>query len=695
MGNLIITGAPENDITSILDESGIAFTSNKDISSALKEAPENSGMMVLAQKPGCLPAGLPADFWKKAAEKNLKIYVECPGFMPGAKSPRKRAIGLERAVIASGALGEELLPLAILNVPASEFLEMEKNEPVIVLARVAGFDRAVFGLPEKDVFSLLGVMPEHNALVSALPLAFFVTGRFSPLREWVLVWEYILKWLCPGLETGGLKAKPSVAPSYHFKEPLPARRLEQALSRGAEWYFNAKMLIDRSWEQEYWKHRPYPGDDVPPRPEWACGDGSLGVMEGFNTKILPGGSQPAMWYRRADCNGVTAGAMALAGKALNEERFINTGINISDFLVYRSLMALGNHSDPEHPAFGLFGWHDRANYSAKQNGFDMHYGDDNANAVLGLLASAAVSGTVRWDRRIMECIAANFRTTGKYGFRPANIQTGSLVEHGWKHFYGSGYTEYSPHFQAYPWACFLWAYRRTGWKNFFERTRTAVKMTMDAYPGNWKWTNGIQQERARMLLPLAWLVRIDDTPEHRGWLERIAEDIISSQDISGALCEELGNPEAGRYGAQKSNAEYGKSESPLIHENGDPVCDLLYTMNYAALGLNEAAHATGEKGYFKALDLMSDFFCRVSASSRAHPRFEGGWYRGFDLKRWEFGGSNSDRCWGAWCMETGWIQGWILMALSLKKLKTSLWSVTGHAMTGLDTEEILDRFFPE
>ena len=46
-------------------------------------------------------------------------------------------------------------------------------------------------------------------------------------------------------------------------------------------------------------------------------------------------------------------------------------------------------------------------------------------------------------------------------------------------------------------------------------------MTMAAYPGKWRWTNGIAQERARMLLPLAWLVRLQDTPEHRAWLHRI------------------------------------------------------------------------------------------------------------------------------------------------------------------------------
>lgn len=71
----------------------------------------------------------------------------------------------------------------------------------------------------------------------------------------------------------------------------------------------------------------------------------------------------------------------------------------------------------------------------------------------------------------------------------------------------------------------------------------------------------------------------------------------------------------------------------------------------------DAAHATGEPRYGEALDRMIGFFCRIMARSRRYPQFDGGWYRGFDFGRWDFGGSNADRCWGPYCMETGWKQG--------------------------------------
>src|SRR5690606_32906488 len=95
--------------------------------------------------------------------------------------------------------------------------------------------------------------------------------------------------------------------------------------------------------------------------------------------------------------------------------------------------------------------------------------------------------------------------------------------------------------------CYLWLYRQSGFEPFLERSRTGLRMMMEAYPENWHWTNGLQQERSRMLLPLAWLVRVDDTEEHRGWLRRIAGDLLALQEPCGAIREEVGSAGNGRY----------------------------------------------------------------------------------------------------------------------------------------------------
>ncbi len=63
---------------------------------------------------------------------------------------------------------------------------------------------------------------------------------------------------------------------------------------------------------------------------------------------------------------------------------------------------------------------------------------------------------------------------------------------------------------------------------------------MESYPGNWRWGSSMQTQRARMILPLAWLVRVEDTPEHRQWLDKMVTEIMKYQDESGAIREELG-----------------------------------------------------------------------------------------------------------------------------------------------------------
>src|ERR1017187_9203021 len=149
-----------------------------------------------------------------------------------------------------------------------------------------------------------------------------------------------------------------------------------------------------------------------------------------------------------------------------------------------------------------------------------------------------------------------------------------VQKNGWQHYFNGEITNYAPHYEAYLWACFLWAYHKTRYQPFLERARNAIRMTIAAYPDGWHWTNGIQQERARMLLPAAWLVRVEDTPKHREWLRKIAAGLLAFQESCGAMREEIGTVGKGKYAPPKSNQAYGTAEAPLIQENGDPLTDL-------------------------------------------------------------------------------------------------------------------------
>jgi hypothetical protein len=225
----------------------------------------------------------------------------------------------------------------------------------------------------------------------------------------------------------------------------------------------------------------------------------------------------------------------------------------------------------------------------------------------------------------------------------------------------------------------LWAYQKTGYELFLDRAKSGIRMTMEAYPDRWRWTNGLQQERARMLLCLSWLVRVEDTPEHRGWLRHMAKELLSKQDESGAIREEIGDLSHGQMHPPQSNEAYGSGESPLLQKNGDPVSDLLYTCNFAFLGLNEAANATKDSYYAEAADKLARFLCRIQVHSKVHPELDGGWFRAFDYRLWDYWASNADAGWGAWSIESGWTQAWISSVFAMRQMKTSLWDLTADS----------------
>jgi len=234
----------------------------------------------------------------------------------------------------------------------------------------------------------------------------------------------------------------------------------------------------------------------------------------------------------------------------------------------------------------------------------------------------------------------------------------------------------APHFEAYLWACFLWAYEHTGDELLYERSIKAIRKTMAHYPDGWRWTNGLAQEKARMLLPLAWLVRVKDTPEHRQWLFKVGQDLIALQQECGAIQEELGKPGMGMFPPPGSNESYGGHEASLIQKNGDPVCDMLYTTNFALLALHEASAATGAPLFVDAEKKLVEFLCRIQVRSEAHPELDGAWFRGFDYQCWQYWASDADAGWGAWCAITGWTHPWITSVLTMRQMDTSLWDFT-------------------
>src|SRR5699024_875872 len=127
---------------------------------------------------------------------------------------------------------------------------------------------------------------------------------------------------------------------------------------------------------------------------------------------------------------------------------------------------------------------------------------------------------------IIQAILGNFRTTGQKGFRGGYLLDSVIQKKGWKYFSQRNIVNIHPHYEAWLWACYLWLYNKTDYKPLLDKAKKAIKITMNNFP-NWKWTNSIQDERARMILPLSWLVRIEDTEEHRKWLKQVCDSLLA------------------------------------------------------------------------------------------------------------------------------------------------------------------------
>ncbi len=661
----------DNDLYRTLSDNGFDCVRFDSPAVALAEVPRRAALLILADGYPGRTTRLASEQFERAREKTLRLYVEYPAWLPGLTVEAPRRLQIERAVITADFFGPKLSAMRLMAINGKYVTPVDVAESHIVAARVAGFDQAVYGLPE-ETFPILFEHPAGNMLVATTKLSHFVTGRYRPTDAVAAMWQGILRWLCGDCSLPELQWTATVRPRYQRHEALPEDVERQTIDRAGRWYDRSKLLPTVQQNEAVKQAMQGDGTMPHPLPTEPVGDGSFGILQGYMSGISLNGHQRRSAVRRGDNQCEAAMTLALVGRLDGDERKLQAARNILDFYLFESEARQGARRDPRHGAYGLIAWGIDDPAWLKAN-----YGDDNARQMMGILATAAATQSNRWNEAVCMCLLANLRTTGVLGFRPDRIDIGPLTDNGWEPYFKAETIRIAPHFEAYLWASFLWAYHHTEDELFYTRTEKAIRKTMANYPDNWSWTNGMAQELARMLLPLAWLVRVEDTPEHRRWLRQIADDLIALQQPCGAIREQLGRPGKGTYPPPASNQSYGGNEASLIQQNGDPVCDLLYTTNFAFLALHEAAAATGEPTYREAEDKLASFLCRAQVQSPAHPELDGTWFRAFDYQRWEYWGSDADAGWGAWCTMTGWIHSWITSVLTLRQMETSLWDLTG------------------
>ena len=681
--------SPTNDLYRLLLAAGQPLERYETADEAVDALEPGGNLFVLADNYPLKPLELSEPLIDKIAGKKIIIYAEFVGSWLRHEFRKPARTSSLRITVSNSSLKPYVDPNTLLSLHDFTFIPLPYKQAIMSGGKITGFNTAVGPLPAwvhprhatAEIFTILARENLRPNILAATKLSNFITGRYEPSQQWRLVWQGIIK-LVTGQDIELPPVPAIVKPSFAREDALPEDVQAQAFQRAVEWYYNSKLLVNPEWLSKLEEISTSP-DKIAP---WLglsaqAGDGALGILEGFASSIDHTGKNLVSCSLKCDSVAESAMALAFAAKVLHDERSRKVAENLLGFL-FKSPMAQGAQADPANPCYGLLG------FATDPLSRDIYDSDSNGRALLGAIAASSLLDSNEWKEQIALGLLANLRVTGRQGFREAYITQEILNKDGLRHF--ASY----PHTQAPLWACYLWAYDRTRYEPFLERARNGISLLMTLYEENWRWADGIQQERARMLLPLAWLVRVDDKPQHRDWLKRICGDLLALQDESGALAEEIGIQD-GRPLPAASDEDYARSNTLLITKNGDKGADLLYTLNYAFLGLNEAAAATGD-AYYKTAELkLADFLCRAQIKSILHPELDGSWFRAFDFGNWSFWGGDVSPRWGAWSVATGATHAWVTSVLAMHQAETCLWEVAGKTDVKSEVEKLIPAFFPD
>ncbi|MBQ8740230.1 MAG: hypothetical protein IJY79_01610, partial [Clostridia bacterium] len=449
----VVTKDAKNDLLTTLQSNYNSVKHYTTLDAAINAAKANGtkGIMVLADTYPNSPTTISDSQATKINNLGVCLYVEYPNNNTNLGITGYNdtdVMGYDRAIVKDAdATGME--KNSLLYVHGAKFV-MKKNisNSWLVSATVAGYDRADFGLTDCDPYSLLELNSSGTVLIASTKLSQFITARYAPYERWQKLWLSIISWVSQTKVTD-IEWTPSMYATYGKTEALSANAYQDAVNLNVQWYIKNMMSAD----------------------------GTPGIYQSYNSgnNFDVYGDQSLNMGIRADCNGESIGAIALAGSLLNNQEYKNIARNTIDWMLGEAQMANGDRANPSSSQYGLLSWYNDQRYLKN------YYGDDNAKAIIGLILGAVALDTDEYDQRILEAIIANFRTTGKYGFRGAMLNGSDLDSKGWESYFNGTTKNYASHFEALIWACYLWAYDQTGYEPLLLRTETALTMMMDSY----------------------------------------------------------------------------------------------------------------------------------------------------------------------------------------------------------------------
>lgn len=461
-----------------------------------------------------------------------------------------------------------------------------------------------------------------NLLLCMFRICNFNRARMAPIGQWRSLVSSILAWVCKtdaSPAVGGLPW-PYRPAGWKEDEAFEAQARERA-ERAVRWFENAGMLVR---------------------------EGVRGVEEGLSTEVLPDGEHRRLRTVRTDCTGEASMMYLMHFLLTGDRESLARSDNLLDFCFTAMQVKEGPHR-------GMLRWTETA--------WETCYQDDAARVLLPALLRALYTGD---GSRLGECVDALrylVSTTGTDGTRVMRTDNALLGPDGMEKLRSVPGNLPSAHYNAFYAGALLLCHKLTGIEEFMEVGLRCLGTIMAAYPDTAR-EQSETEELCRLVMPLAFAYWVTGGEEQRGWLYRVAEDLQRFRHPSGGYLEwDTG------YRAACSHTKGG--ESSLLGRNGDPVVDMLYSLNWLPVGFMQAWFVTSDDLY---LDLWTDivrFFSSVQIES-ADARIHGAWTRGFDVELMEVYGSPNDVGWGPWAVESGWTVAEIASGMMMGMMRDRL-----------------------
>lgn len=454
---------------------------------------------------------------------------------------------------------------------------------------------------------------DSNTLICGLRLCNFVSARFAPFGRWKAIVSLIAEHLI------GSPCNLSFEPSTTLCGAQPntslAERIKSSFEAGMAWFDSANLYLD---------------------------DGKSGVLEGLSHKIFPDGVQQIAPEIRNDCSGEVAGACFFDWFLHQNEHSLARFRNLYEFCFEKMQVKEGHHT-------GMMRW------STWE--FAICYQDDVARVILGALLAMQLTG----DRTHLPSIEAALdylvSTTGCDGLRVSRTDNFNYSDEAALKVLSQTPGAFPcAHHNAYYLATLLLAYQQNGNQLYLDTACKGFDAMMAAYPDTIR-EHSETQELCRLVFPLAVRYETTKDPAHLADLERVVNDLERFRHPNGGFAEyDTG------YKAERSRT--AGDEASLLADNGDPVCDLLYSLNWLPLGFSYAYKVTRDEKYASLWKEISNFLSEVQFVSD-EPTVHGAWCRGIDLELREPFGMPHDIGWGPCCIESGWTVAEILMGFGL------------------------------